>query len=189
MFGHDSEKQLTIRLRNGDAKAMRDFYALYAGRLTATCSRYVTDEDDVKDVLQDSMLLIVRNIDRFEYRGKGSLLAWATRIVVSRAVDFVKRRARLDTVSLDRDVSLDTGDDPECDVGGVPPEALHEMLRQLPDGYRTVLNLYVVEEKSHREIAQMLGIKEVTSASQLHRAKHLLAAKIKQYRNNKSLRT
>ena len=57
------------------------------------------------------------------------------------------------------------------------------MIRELPDGYRTIFNLYVIENKSHREIASLLNIKESTSASQLHRAKLLLASKIRQYHN------
>lgn len=62
------------------------------------------------------------------------------------------------------------------------PQALQEMIGQLPIGYRTVLNLYVFEDKSHQEIAQLLGIKESSSASQLHRAKQMLARQINEYR-------
>lgn len=62
------------------------------------------------------------------------------------------------------------------------PQALQEMIGQLPTGYRTVLNLYVFEDKSHQEIAQLLGIKESSSASQLHRAKQMLARQINEYR-------
>ena len=58
------------------------------------------------------------------------------------------------------------------------------MIRELPDGYRTIFNLYVIEEKSHREIAQLLGIKENSSASQLHRAKAMLAEKIRNYKSD-----
>lgn len=179
MLGHDSEKQTAKRLRDGDAQAMREFYALYAGRLTAVCSRYVADREDVKDVMQDSMLAIVRSIDGFEWRGSGSLLAWATRIVVSQAVAFLRKNARLDTLPLDRDVESLPTDEPQAD--DLPPDVLHAMVRQLPDGYRAVFNLYAVEGRSHKEIAELLGIKADTSASQYHRAKALLAQKIREY--------
>ena len=64
----------------------------------------------------------------------------------------------------------------------MPPDAIHEMIRELPQGYRTVLNLYIFEEYSHKEIAAMLGISELTSASQLHRAKKLLKKNIIEYK-------
>lgn len=185
MFGHDSEKQMAKRLRDGDAKAMREFYALYAGRLTAVCSRYVANREDVKDVMQDTMLAIIRGIDGFEWRGSGSLLAWATRVAVSQAVAFLRKNARLDTASLDRDVEdLPEG---EPQANDLPPDALHAMLRELPDGYRAVFNLYAVEGRSHKEIAELLGIKPDTSASQYHRAKALMAHKINEYRKHHNL--
>ena len=71
----------------------------------------------------------------------------------------------------------------ETDIEGIPLTALHAMIRDLPVGYRTILNLYVFEEKSHKEIAALLGIKENTSASQYHRAKNILAEKIRKYHN------
>lgn len=69
----------------------------------------------------------------------------------------------------------------------IPSEVLHRFIQELPDGYRTVFNLYVIDDKSHKEIAQILGIKQSTSASQLHKAKAMLARKIKQYLNSNSI--
>ena len=68
------------------------------------------------------------------------------------------------------------------DVGDVPAEVIHQMIQGLSEGYRTVLNLYALEEKSHKEIAGLLGISESTSASQLHRARTILAKMIKEYK-------
>ena len=76
---------------------------------------------------------------------------------------------------------MDTPDE-DPDSMSVPPDVIYQMIRELPDGYRTIFNLYVIEEKSHREIAQLLGIKESSSASQLHRAKAMLAEKIREYK-------
>ena len=72
-------------------------------------------------------------------------------------------------------------DDDGVSVEDVPPEAVHSMIRELPDGYRTVFNLFAIEGRSHREIAEMLGISEATSASQFHRAKKILAKRIREY--------
>ena len=92
----------------------------------------------------------------------------------------LRREQRIDTVDLRRE-HTDTADE-EPATEEIPAEALHEMIRTLPAGYRIVFNLYVMEQKSHKEIAALLGISESTSASQLHRAKALLAEKIKHYR-------
>ena len=67
----------------------------------------------------------------------------------------------------------------------ITPEEIHSLIRKLPDGYRTVLNLYAIEGKSHREIANMLGIKEASSASQYHRARNMLAHMIHEYRQQR----
>ena len=72
---NDSEKSMAEGIRRGDNRAMRDFYATFGGQLTAVCSRYVADDDDVKDVIQESLLSIISNIHTFEYHGKGSLLS------------------------------------------------------------------------------------------------------------------
>ena len=79
-------------------------------------------------------------------------------------------------------------DDPEgeMDVGNIPPEVIQAMVKDLPEGYRTVLNLYVFEGWSHRRISAELGITEGTSASQLHRARAILAKKIEQFRNRRN---
>lgn len=185
MFGHDSEWQMAKRLREGDGKAMREFYALYAGRLTAVCARYVADRDDVKDVMQDAMLTLIRSLDSFEWRGSGSLLAWAKKIVVSQAIGFLRKSARLETTSLDRDIEALPDEEPQAN--DLPPDALQRMISELPDGYRTVFCLYAMEELSHKEIAALLGIRPDTSASQYHRAKAMLAHKISDYRKQNNL--
>lgn len=167
---------------------MRRFYDLFAEYITGICSRYIDDSDDVKDVFQECMIKIVRNIGRFEYRGNGSLRSWVTRIAVNESLTFLKSRKQAELTALDFDIRDETEtDDP--DIADVPPEVIHSMIRQLPAGYRTVFNLYVIEGKSHKEIADMLNIKEASSASQFHRAKNTLAKEIERYRNNKGIRS
>jgi RNA polymerase sigma-70 factor (ECF subfamily) len=76
----------------------------------------------------------------------------------------------------------DRENEEEPDVGDIPARVIQEMIQELPEGYRTVLNLYAFEEKSHKEISELLGITESTSASQLHRARNLLAKRINDYK-------
>lgn len=187
IFGQHSEEDIAEGIRKGDNRAMRHFYAQYGGLLAATCSRYVNNEDDVKDLLQDAMVNIIQNIDSFTYKGKGSLRAWATRIVVNQALNFVKSQKRFLDTFADKDLgNLSLPDNEEPDISDVPADVIHQMISQLPDGYRTVFNLFAIEGKSHKEIATLLGIKADTSASQFFRAKNILAKQIDNYKRNKT---
>lgn len=166
-------------IREGSRNAPEAVYRAYAGYLTGVCTRYLSDPMDVKDTLHDSFLKIFTSLSSFENRGKGSLRAWLTRIVVNEALKSLRHAYRFESLDQAVETIADPDDDPP--LNGIPPEALYTMIRNLPVGYRTVLNLYVFERKSHREIAELLHIKEASSASQYHRAKALLARNIRQY--------
>ncbi len=180
-WNRDKEEKEIILVKQGDASAMRNLYQSHIGYLTAVCSRYVVNEEDVKDVLQDSFVKIFSSVDRFEYRGKGSVRAWLTRVVVNESLGFLKRNAKLEVPYPEEELP-DRIEEGEPDAGGISPETLQEMVQRLPKGYRMVFCLYVFEQKSHKEIADLLGIKPDTSASQLHKAKGLLARMIKDYK-------
>ena len=187
IFGQHSEEDIAKGIRKGDNRAMRHFYAQYGGLLAAACSRYVNNDDDVKDLMQDAMVNIIQNIDNFTYKGKGSLRAWATRIVVNQALNFVKSQKRFHDTFADKDLgNLSLADNEEPYINDVPAEVIHRLISQLPDGYRTVFNLFAIEGKSHKEIAALLGIKADTSASQFFRAKNILAKQIENYKRNKN---
>ncbi len=156
---------------------MRQFYERYADYLTAVCSRYIPEKADAKDVLQESFVKMFGALDSFEYRGEGSLKAWSSRIVVNTALKSLRKSGRLRYM----EALPDLPEESEPEVDRVPAPVLQQFIQALPDGYRTVFNLFVFEKKSHREIAALLGIKEDSSASQFFRARALLARKIKQY--------
>lgn len=178
--GNLNEQRLAERLRNGENGAMREFYTLYADLLAAVCSRYIVDKDDVKDVFQESLIHVFTHITDFSYQGTGSLRAWASRIVINESLKFLKDTKRHELILYEQDVAEEPEDDGPP-VSDIPPEVIQRLVSQLPTGYRTIFNLYVFEEKSHQEIASLLGIKERSSASQLSRAKNLLAKMIKAY--------
>lgn len=180
----DKERKIVERARKGDQVAMRQIYDCYSRYLTATCSRYLPGNSDLRDVIQDSFVKIFSSLDRFDYRGEGSLLAWMRRISVNEALKLIRKRKKTDTVEYKWDLP-DDSDEEEPDVENVPQAVIQEMIKALPTGYRTVFNLYVFEEKSHKEISESLGITEGTSASQLHRAKALLARMIIDYKKKK----
>ncbi len=173
-----TEQHLLHRLREGDAAAFRSLYQQTVRYLTAVCSRYIPNDEDVRDVLQDSYLHAYSALPSFTYRGEGSLRAWLVRIVVNESLLFLRRTEPLQTEEI-TDACADIPDD-EVDTEAIPSAVIYEAIRTLPTGYRTVFNLYVIEGKSHSEIAALLHIGESSSASQLHRAKALLAARLRQ---------
>ena len=175
--GDLSERELLRLVRSGDPTGTRALYERYVGYLTAVCSRYVPDRAAVKDILQDAFISIFTRIADFEFRGEGSLRAWMTRIVVNGALKSLRGSGRLSYVE---EIPDREEEDLET-LPQVPPAILADMIKALPDGYRTVFNLYVFEKKSHKEIAELLGIKENSSASQFFRARALLARQIKDY--------
>ena len=183
---NNQEESLAQRLRDGDSQALRDFYALYADYLTGVCARYITDDEDLKDVVQDTLLQIISHIRDFTYRGNGSLRAWASRIAVNESLKNLKRQHFDELARLCWDVASEPEED-DPPLRDIPPEVLHQMIRELPTGYRTVFNLYVFEDKSHQEIADILGIKRDTSCSQFCRAKNMLAKKITAYNQSKQI--
>ena len=162
---------------------MKALYDRYAGFLTAVCSRYIENKEDVKDLMQDSFIRIFSSIGSFEYRGEGSLKAWMSRIVINNTLKYIRGNIQKGMISIDEDIP-DVPDEEIPEISEIPPSLIQEMIRRLPEGYRTVFNLFVFEGKSHKEIAMLLGIKENSSASQLHRAKALLAGWIREYRQN-----
>ena len=162
---------------------MKALYDRYAGFLTAVCSRYIENKEDVKDLMQDSFIRIFSSIGSFEYRGEGSLKAWMSRIVINNTLKYIRDNIQKGMISIDEDIP-DVPDEEIPEISEIPPSLIQEMIRRLPEGYRTVFNLFVFEGKSHKEKAMLLGIKENSSASQLHRAKALLAGWIREYRQN-----
>lgn len=181
-FRKETEEERWLRKAlDGDNTATEWIYRKHVRYLSALCSRYITEDEDIRDVLQESFIKIFTSLDRFKYRGEGSLKAWMAKITLNETLKFVRNNSRLPIDSIDdKDMNIADGDSMETE--GIPTDVLHQFIRELPDGYRTVFNLYVIDDKSHKEIAQLLGIKENTSASQLHKAKSMLAQKIKHYR-------
>lgn len=181
----DKELELLKNILNGNVIAMKNFYTTYSGYLTTVCARYISDKDDIKDVLQESFIKIFKAISNFEYKGLGSLRAWSTRIVVNESLKFLKTKEKLELMNVPVWDLPDITEDEEPDFEEIPISVILGMIRSLPIGYRTVFNLYIFEKKSHKEIASILKITENTSASQLHRAKNFLVKQIGIYKSIK----
>ena len=186
-----SERDISRGCKRGNAKAQRALFDRYSPMLMAQIFRYVGNDDDAKDVLQDTFIKAYTMIDSFAWEGEGSLKAWLTRIAVTTALNFLRSRRRLGTLTVDTadldDPPPDMAEEPSAtEVNNLDISTILELVAELPDGYRTVFNLYCLDGYSHKEIAEQLGINEKSSSSQLARAKALLAQKIKKYLNEQN---
>lgn len=174
------EHILNLFKKGRDDEAMDRLYEAYGGYLAGVCLRYVPDDDKRKDVMQECLVKVFTQIHQFKYRGKGSLKAWMARIAVNESLNLL-RKEKTQLAEIQEEKMPDLPDE-EPETDDLTAEEIAQLLAQLPEGYRTVINLYAVEGKSHKEIAQLLGIKPDSSASQLHRARNLLAKMVKEYK-------
>ena len=177
-------EQLVERIRKKDQRAMKQLYLMYVEELSSVCYRYVSDDDSAKDVLQNSFIKIFTSLTTFEYRNESSFRGWMIKVVVNEALHYLKERKKLQLSDL-RDAEFQQESDESPDSDSISADELHQLISELPDGYRMVVNLYVFEGYTHRQIAEMLGITASTSASQLYFAKRLLSKKIKEFIKNR----
>ena len=176
----ENEIELIEGCRAGKDDARKALYTQFSGRMLAVCYRYTGNEDEAYDVLHDGFVKIFTH---FTFRGECSLTSWMTKVMMSQAIDYLRRKQRFAHLVVGEEQLPDVADEQSVVESGsrLSEEVLMKFVAELPDGCRTVFNLYVFEEKSHKEIAELLHIKEHSSTSQLHRAKCLLAKKIQEY--------
>jgi RNA polymerase sigma factor (sigma-70 family) len=161
---------------DNNRQSQSELYKMFAGKMYGVCLRYARDHSDAQDVLQEGFVKVFRNLHEFKW--SGSFEGWMKRIFVNHALD--KYRSRFSFLSLD---DLGQSDDLVVQNDFSPVDSLSEkeilaLIQQLPDQYRIVFNLYVVEGLSHQEIAVLLNIGESTSRSNLARARTILKEKL-----------
>lgn len=174
-----SDKNLIEAIRKGDRVAMKQLYDRFIGSLSFVCSRYVSDNEEVKDILHDSFIKIYSSIGKFRWQGEGSLKAWMTRIVINESLKHLKAKDKSPLKTYGK--ILQDIPEEDADPEKIPLDVLLEFIRELPPGYRAVFNLVVFDGYSHKQAAAELDISESTSASQFHRAKAILAKRINEY--------
>lgn len=178
-----TEEELALQCQKADTKTQKELYERYGGVLFAICLRYIGNREEAEDVFHDGFIRVFQSIkNQFAYQGVGSLKAWLSRVMVNEALGYLRKKSIQTKQEVLMDEIPDTQISDDEDVNKIPRSVLLKLISELPDGYRTVFNLYVFEEKSHKEIAALLGITEHTSSSQFYRAKTLLAKKINEYR-------
>lgn len=168
------------KAKQGDRRAQKAIYDALSGKMFAVCLRYMGDRDSAQDILQDGFVTLFTKLD--SYSGDGSFEGWARRIFTNTALMSLRKKDIMKQTE-DVDAAWDvTADDPSA-IQKIGYKDLLKMIADLPPGFRTVFNMYVIEGYSHKEIAEELGISETTSRSQLLRARSLLQARIKDKRN------
>lgn len=177
--GNKTEDEIIRGCKAGKRQYQTLLYQKYARSLFAVCLRYAKNTTEAEDLLQESFIKIFSSIK--DYRGDGPLEAWLNRIIINTALTRFRKNQPM--VSHDMEELSDAFDeDPEDDIFKlVTKEHCNQILRfiqELPDGYRQVFNLYVFEGMSHRDISNLLGINEITSRTQLRKARLLLRDKI-----------
>lgn len=144
----------------------------------AVCLRYAGNAEDAQDLLQEGFIKVYRNLHRF--RAEGSFEGWIRRVFVNSSIEhFRKKSLQLSKVSDKEEDTIENADTSALD--NLAERDIIALIQELSPGYRTVFNLYVVEGYSHKEIADLLGISEGTSKSQLARARSILQKKVAQY--------
>ena len=158
-------------------KARNRLYKLYANSFLGICLRYTRNMTEAEDVLHDSFIKIFTKID--QYSGKGSFEAWMKRIVVNTAIQSLRERNKSRLIFDNNEIREDqVKDDIDIDLPIISAKELLKLVQQLPDGYKLVFNMFVIEGLSHQQIAEQLGISIGTSKSQLFRAKQLLRVEV-----------
>ena len=152
---------------NGDESAFQSLYDLYSKAMYNVALRMVKDRDEAEDVLQDAFVSAFTHLQ--SYSGKATFGAWLKRIVVNKAINFLKKQ-RANFVELSVDFELEDESEREPDLE-FQVKTVQNAIHQLPDGYRLVLSLYLLEGYDHKEIGEILGISESTSKTQYSRAK------------------
>jgi RNA polymerase sigma-70 factor (ECF subfamily) len=154
---------------------------LFAGKLFPVCLKYSRNYEDAEDTLQDSFLTIFDKIK--QYNNKGSFEGWMKRIAINTALQKYRKKEPLYIESKEvetLDLEEETFESADYDVN-----FLLELIQKLPDRYRLVFNLYILDDYSHKEIAQMLRISQGTSKSNLSRARYILKKQVEVHQQKK----
>lgn len=166
-----SEEELIIGCASGRRDCQKELYEKYSAKMMAICYRYTGDKDMAGDLLHDGFITLFTHIK--DYKGKGSFEGWIRRIFVTTALGYLRQQKKFVDSGGDEMVWI-SDEDAQSALDLISDKELSEQLLKLPDGYRTVLNLYAIEGYSHKEIGKELGIGESSSRSQFLRAKKML---------------
>jgi RNA polymerase sigma-70 factor (ECF subfamily) len=168
--------ELIQKCKKNDTQAQGELYKLFSSKLFALSLKYSTNYAEAEDNLQDAFVIILNKIS--QYKNKGSFEGWLKRITINTALQRYRTKGVFNIINeeIADDVEIEIEDD------SVPLDFLLQIIQELPNRYRLVFNLYVLDDYSHKEIAEMLEITQGTSKSNLARARESLKKKIINYK-------
>lgn len=153
-----------------DPKSQKALFEMFAPTMYAICYRYAGNEDQAKDLLQDGFIKVFTKLGDFKF--EGSFEGWLKRIFINNALEYLRKEKRQPEM-IDVDNAHDLAAD-SINFSGIDIRKIMALIQKLPSGYRTAVNLYIIEGYSHKEIADLLGITESTSKTQLFKARQAL---------------
>lgn len=164
------ENDLINGCMEGNRRMQEQLYRRFSPRMYAVCLRYAGNTEEAEDILQEGFIKVFKKLDSF--RREGSFEGWVRRIFVNTAIEHFRRKRYLMPVTEKEENTIEGKYTSVLD--DLAAKDIMALVQELSPGYRTVFNMYVVEGYTHKEIADMLGISEGTSKSQLSRAKVIL---------------
>ena len=171
-----SLEKLINRCKQRDIRAQSEVYQLFAGKLFALCLKYSKNYQEAQDNLQDGFITIFNKIDQYKF--KGSFEGWLKRIIINTALQKYREKNVLNLISEEIPEEIEV----ETDELDISLDYLLKIIQELPNRYRLVFNMYVLDGYSHKEIAELLEISDGTSKSNLSRARYILKKKVEETR-------
>ena len=184
----DTAGKLIKSCQEGDRRSQQKLYQAFYGKMLSVCFRYAEDLDEAKDILQEGFIKVFASLTGFE--NKGSLEGWIRKIIVHSAIDYVRKKREIFVDINDHSVQIEVSTaDSNAELNEYAKfraDLILKLIQKLSPAYKTVFNLYVIEEYSHKEIAELLNISEGTSKSNYAKAKQNLKKLFDDHINRKN---
>jgi RNA polymerase sigma-70 factor (ECF subfamily) len=171
-----NDETLVKKCLKDDANAQRLLFENYAPKMMSTVLRYMKNKEISNDVVQDGFIKVFKNLN--SYKKEGTLEGWIKRIMINTALDELRKERKYNNSTQFEDLEFSIALKEKTD-DKLLADNLLDLVQQLPDGYRTIFNLYAIEGYSHKEIGILLEITESTSKSQYSRARKVLQEALK----------
>jgi len=174
----DQQHDLVTKCKNGDQEAFHKLYKLYAKSMYNVAVKILNDEDEAADILQESFILVFNDVKKF--RQEVTFGLWLKQIVINKSISAIRKR-KYDFIAIETVSNEDLVENDDLEIIDLNDEVdrVNDSIKRLPDGYRCILTLFFLEGYDHEEIAQIMGITESTSRSQLTRGKRKLIELLK----------
>lgn len=160
---------------NGDHNAFNKIYNKYSGIMYSICLRYMNSHNDAQDALQEGFIKVYNKISSYSF--SGSFEGWMKRIFINTSIELIRKKKYHQDIDYLKESEIKMTS--KIEVGSMDAKKMIDIIQKLPQGYRTVFNMYIIDGYSHKEISEVLSISESTSKSQLFKARKQLQIKLK----------